>query len=175
MPKKIEVAVPKWKMDIRFDGTIAELLEQTVSVTGMTEEKIIAEAVEAYCQRKLKAAEKKKADEGAAPTESSSERVLKVVNLYLRICCPPMPPVSAEEVRASSKIGRKILAKPAEYDWERHFRAAAADTWLRAQTWCGLEWLAGKGFSKVAARADHAAAPNKKQEVRYGTGFDAAF
>jgi hypothetical protein len=43
--EKIEVAVPKWRMDIRLDGTVAELLKQTVSATGMTEEKIIADAV----------------------------------------------------------------------------------------------------------------------------------
>jgi hypothetical protein len=153
-----------------------DLLEKTITLTGMTDTAILLEAVTAYCQRKLKAAEKKQAVvEGAAQQEGNNERVQKVINLYLRICCPPMPPVPAEEAKASSRIGKKILAKPAEYDWERHFRAAASDTWLRRQTWCGLEWLVGKGFSKVAARADHAAAPARKGEVANGNGWAASF
>lgn len=161
---------------VSLDEKTEALITKTVEVTGMSVRRILIDAVSAYCQRKIKLANKKEAVECAnAQQDNGQERVLSVVNLYLRICCPPLPPVCAKDVKASSAIGKKILAVQADYDWERHFRAAVADEWLRKQPWINFGWIVGKGFSKVAFRADNIAVKNKNNEGKNENAWEPSF
>jgi hypothetical protein len=172
--KKTRFLTPENGLAVMLSPKTMEVLSTTQVATGMTAQRIVAEAVESYCARKIKLAAKKTAPDEAAP-QDKNERVLKVVELYQCICVPALPPVPSADVRASSRVGRAILSQPADYDWDKHFAAAMADSWLIRQRWFTFDWIVGHGFEKVRARALQPLTCRKNQsrtEGDYASGWE---
>lgn len=154
-----------------LNTTLAPLVQETVNATGMVPSRIVIDAVEAYCKRKIKLVSRVCPDR-KLDKKAGNRVVENVIQTYNRICCPPLP--KEDEKSITSTIRKNILSKPADYNWESHFSAIMQDKWAIKQAWCTLRWMVGpSGFFKVQERAKKATVIAKVAD--YGTGFDGAF
>ena len=161
-----------FSMAIReLNTTLTPLIQEAINATGMVPSRIIIDAVEAYCKRKIKLVSRICPDR-KLDKKAGNRVVENVIQIYNRICCPPLP--KEDEKSISATIRKNILSKPADYDWESHFSVIMQDKWAIKQAWCTLRWIVGpSGFFKVQERAKKTNATAKVDE--YGTGFDGAF
>lgn len=154
-----------------LNTTLAPLIQEAVNATGMVPSRIVIDAVEAYCKRKIKLANRIYPDR-KLDKKAGNRVVENVIQTYNRICCPTLP--KEDEKAITATVRKNILSKPTDYDWGSHFSAIMQDKWAIKQAWCTLRWMVSpNGFSKVQERAKKANATAKVAD--YGTGFDGAF